>query len=440
MKTQIEEKIVCILKQNNYEVWYVGGAVRDFMLGLEPHDIDIVTNAKPEEILKAFEGKGFTTKLIGDSFPVVAIDGVEVATYRTEISTGPGHKDFEVAYAETLEEDLYRRDFTCGAMAMCPVGGDIIDMFGGVEDTKERIIRFVGDPYETIRQDPVRMLRAFRFAAKLGAEIEKETFEAIKAHRDMIKYVTMERIRLEIMKAMEADKPSIFFTLCQEAGILEYFLPSLASCWKHDHGKFHDEDVFEHCMFAGDAITYPCSLLRLTGFLHDVGKPKAFEIAGDGSFVGHERIGKDLLVKELTRLKFSTDEVLFITGLVKFHMTHFKDFSQKAARRLLARLSDKKVSLQHLLRLKMADRKGSLRKGKSYDVSFLKSIIGTICDVHVEPKTAFSVKDLAITGFDVMEIMQVKPGPIVGHVLKEIFELVLDDPELNEKHILRAIL
>lgn len=435
-----EEKIVKILHDAGFEVFFVGGFVRDTLLDIDPHDVDIVTNAKPEEILKAFKGKGFITKLIGDSFPVVSIDGVEVATYRTEISTGPGHKDFEVTYADTLEEDLYRRDFTCGAMAMCPVGGDIIDLFGGIEDTKKKVIRFVGNPYETIRQDPVRMLRAFRFAARFGAEIEKETFEAIKTHKDMIKYVTMERIRLEILKAMETSKPSIFFTLCQEVGILEYFLPSLASCWKHDHGKFHDEDVFEHCMFTGDAITYPCSLLRLTGYLHDVGKPIAFAKAGDGSFIEHERIGRDLLIKELTRLKFSTDEVLFITNLVRFHMTHFKDFSAKAARRLQSKLSVKKISIQHLLRLKMADRKGSLRKGTSYQVSFLKSIISTLAKVHAEPKTAFSIKDLAIDGNDVMRIMKVKPGPIVGQVLKEIFEIVLEHPEMNEKHILSAIL
>jgi tRNA nucleotidyltransferase/poly(A) polymerase len=398
-----------------------------------------VTSAKPEEILSLFKD-GFTTKLIGDSFPVVAVDGVEVATYRTEVSTGSGHKDFETAYAKTLREDLERRDFTMGAIAMCPVGGDVIDFFDGITDIETKTIRFVGDAYKRIQEDPVRMLRACRFAAKIDGKIEEKSFLAIKESKELIKHVTMERIRLEIIKAMETPKPSIFFTLCQEAGILEYFLPSLASCWKHDHGKFHDEDVFEHCMFAGDAITYPCGLLKLTGYLHDVGKPEAYKKAGDGSFVGHEKYGRDLLVVELGKLKFSTDEILFITNLVRFHMTHFKDFTTKAARRLLARLSTRKISIQHLLRLKMADRKGALRKGTSYQVSFLKSIIATLAEVYTEPRAAFSIKDLAIDGHDVMEIMMVKPGPIVGQVLKEIFEIVLEHPELNEKHTLRAIL
>jgi hypothetical protein len=156
--------------------------------------------------------------------------------------------------------------------------------------------------------------------------------------------------------------------------------------------------------------------------------------------VGHEKYGRDLLVVELGKLKFSTDEILFITNLVRFHMTHFKDFTTKAARRLLARLSTRKISIQHLLRLKMADRKGALRKGTSYQVSFLKSIIATLAEVYTEPRAAFSIKDLAIDGHDVMEIMMVKPGPIVGQVLKEIFEIVLEHPELNEKHTLRAIL
>lgn len=434
-----EEKIVKILSDAGHEVFFVGGFVRDAFLGLEPHDIDIVTSATPEEIVPLFKDS-FCVKLIGDSFPVVAVDGIEVATYRKERSTGSGHKDFETSYAKTLVEDLERRDFTMGAIAMCPIGGDVIDIFDGIEDIKTKTIRFVGDAYERITEDPVRMLRACRFAAKIDGRIDEISFTAIKESKHLIKHVSFERIRLEIMKAMETPKPSIFFTLCQEAELLEYFLPSLASCWKHDHGKFHDEDVFEHCMFSGDAITYPCGLLKLTGYLHDVGKPLAYKKAGDGSFVGHEKYGRDLLVKELGRLKFSTDEILFITNLVRFHMTHFKDFTPRAARKLIARLSAKKISIQHLLRLKMADRKGSLRKGNSYQVSFLKMIIGTLADTFTDPKAAFSIKDLAIDGHDVMEIMKVKPGPIVGQVLKEIFEIVLEHPELNEKHILKAIL
>jgi tRNA nucleotidyltransferase/poly(A) polymerase len=435
-----EEKIIEKLKNANFEVYIVGGFVRDSLLGLDPHDVDIVTNATPDEIVPLFKD-GFNVKLIGDSFPVVSINGVEVATYRTEISTGLGHKDFEVAYAKSLQEDLERRDFTIGAMCMCPVGGDIIDIFDGVTDLENKVIRFVGNPFDRINQDPVRMLRAFRFAARFDATIDPASFEAIKASKHLIKHVTMERIRLEIMKAMETEKPSVFFTLCQEAGLLEYFLPSLASCYKHEHGKFHEEDVFEHSMMAGDSVNYPCPLLKLTAYLHDVGKPKAFAVAGDGSFIGHEKIGRDLLVKELARLKFSTDEILFVSNLVRFHMTHFKDFTPRAARKLLSRLTAKNVSFEHLLRLKMADRRGNVRKGNtSYNISFLKFIINTICDVHVEPKTAFSIKDLAIDGNDVMEIMKVSPGPIVGQVLKEIFEIVLEHPELNEKHILRTIL
>jgi tRNA nucleotidyltransferase/poly(A) polymerase len=285
------------------------------------------------------------------------------------------------------------------------------------------------------------MLRAARFAAKIDGKIEEKSFLAIKENKELIKTIPMERIRLETLKAMETPKPSVFFTICQEAGILEYFFPSLASCWKHEHGRFHEEDIFEHCMMTGDALTYPCVLLRLTAYLHDVGKPLAWKRNGDGSFVNHEKIGRDLLVEELNNLRFSTEEILFVTKIVKLHMSQLQNLTPKAARKLLARLTKDGVASENLIRLKIADFKGARRLTLSpLKISQVKNIIKSIVSVVSEPNAAFSIKDLAIDGEDVMKMLNVKPGPIVGQVLKELFEIVLEHPELNEKHILKAIL
>jgi tRNA nucleotidyltransferase (CCA-adding enzyme) len=434
-----EEKIIEVLKNAGFEVFIVGGFVRDTLLGIEPHDVDIVTNATPDEIVPLFE-ENFTTKLIGDNFPVVSVNGIEVATYRTEISTGHGHKDFEVAYAKTLIEDLERRDFTIGAMCMCPVGGDIIDMFDGITDLENKVIRFVGNPFDRINQDPVRMLRAFRFAARFDATVEEESFEAIKASKHLIKHVTMERIRLEIMKAMETEKPSVFFTLCQEAGLLEYFLPSLAACWKHEHGRFHLEDIFEHNMLTGDALTFPCPLLRLTAYLHDVGKPIAWVSNADGSFVGHEKFGRDVLIKELGDLRFSTAEILFVTRLVRLHMSQLQNLTRKAANKLMARLIKDGVSPENLIRLKIADLKGATRLTlESFTISQVKNIVAGMTSPFSD-KAAFSLKDLAIDGKIVMEKLNIKPGPLVGEILHELFEIVMEVPEWNTREILTAIL
>jgi tRNA nucleotidyltransferase (CCA-adding enzyme) len=440
----IEEKIIERLIEKNFQVFISGGFVRDHLLGIDNEDIDIVTNAKPHEIISLFE-KDFDVVHIGNNFPVVSVAGIEVATFRNESSFGTGTRDFNVTFADTVEEDVARRDLTINAMVMCPFVGDVIDFFGGLEDLKNKIIRFVGNPDERIKEDAVRIIRAARFAAKIGGKIEINSLRAMKKNKDLIDTVPSERIRTELLKVMKVDKPSLFFRTLNQVGVLKKILPSLARTVGHDGGIHHKEDIFTHNMMVGDAIGNRCQLLRLAAFLHDIGKPPAMvknKKRGFANFSGHDKIGADIAKEDLLKLRFSTDEVNFITGLIKHHMGDLMDLQPKTARKLFVRLKNDSVNFFDLLRLRVADTKGNMRNlGKKMPVSELKRFFNTFETVHAAKEEAvFSLKDLKIDGNDIMNILKIKPSPLVGEILRELFNIVVEFPEINEPHILKALL
>jgi tRNA nucleotidyltransferase (CCA-adding enzyme) len=435
MRAQILAKM---LEKRGFNVFYVGGFVRDNMLGLAANDVDLVTNARPEQVEEVFR-PNHNVKTVGKSFGVVLVDGVEIATFRTDSYGGLDAKNCKVTYADTIEEDLSRRDFTVNAMAM-DLRGNIVDPFGGQSDLEDRVIRFVGNASDRIVEDPNRMLRACRFVAQLDGFLVQKTRYPImnKVRMGYLDYVSPERIRLEILKAMKTRVPSKFFHALDECGILKEILPSLFKCRYHTGGNYHPEDVFTHSMFTGDAISARCPLTRLAGYLHDVGKPATYNHE-TGQFLEHEKVGADLVRDELTALKFSNEEIRVVTGLVKMHMRTATVLTDKGVRRLLRKLQANGVHYRDYLRLFLADRNSNLGLPKM-SIDNVRQMVNTVEDQMSVEMGVTKVKDLAVNGHDVMRINGFPPGPRVGQILEHLLTVVVDDPNLNTRENLENIL
>ena len=431
-------EIVQHLREGGFQAFFVGGAVRDTLLKIPYSDIDIATNAKPDQVLKLF--KENKAKQTGKSFGVVRVGGIEVSTFRTDSYLGLRDKDVEIKFSDTIEEDLQRRDFTINAMAMCPTTGETIDPLGGKDDLENKIIRFTHNPEHRIFEDPNRIIRACRFRAKINGEFEKETKEALIQYADYVnKYVDKERIRFEILKAMSIPNASLFFKSLHEIGALIYILPSLENCFEFPGGWWHNEDVFTHAMAVGDAIDPRFKYLKLVGYVHDVGKPISAFINkyDDFSFKGHDRDGAKVLSCELRKLKFSNWEIKYINDVVRLHMHLIEErMKPKAVRRYLIKLRDCHIDYRDMVRLRIADKKGN-SKDKNYTLKEIQTIIGVIRK-EVDQKS--DRLELKISGKDIMRIIGIPQGKEVGKVKRYLEEIVVDDPSVNTPEKLKEVL
>jgi len=430
--------IVKTLQSNGFEAYFVGGYVRDRLLGLTTYDVDITSSAHPDEIIRLFPND--KVDLVGKSFGVVLINGIEIATYRKDKYLGLSDKNV-VIEPGTLYEDASRRDFTFNSLYFNPITGETLDFFDGKEDLNKKVVRFVGESSERIFEDPNRIIRACRFVSTLDGSFAKDTFEELQRRADYVgSMVAPERIRQEILKAMRTKKASRFFVALHDIGALKYIFPSLEACYGVDGGKHHGEGVFEHNMLAGDYISPRFPRLKLSCYLHDCGKyimkrenPKT----GEDWFEGHAEKGSELLQGELKDLTFSNDEISTITGLVKHHMRVNFGMGGKAVRRLLKDLQDEGgLSWRDLLKVRAADRFANLGKDNYGSLDF-REMIGKFWRETKNPKhVSLSVKSLALNGNDVMEVLGLKPSPKVGEVLDNLLEIVLDDPTKNTTPIL----
>lgn len=431
-------EIIKRLCDDNHDTYLVGGGIRDMLSGSEPQDFDVVTAATPETIEDLFTD--CDVKIVGKSFGVVLVNGFEVATFRHDRHNGIGDKNCTVHFASSIQEDLSRRDFTVNAMAYCELTGEIVDLHNGRSDLQYRIIRFVGDPVQRIKEDPNRIIRACRFLAKLEGEFDFETRAALQESGHYVRdHVAPERIRIEILKAMELEKPSLFFAALYSIDVLKYIFPAMASCVEHTHGEHHLEDIFVHMMLAGDAIGREDPILRLATYLHDVGKPIAYERRGDGTFIQHDTIGVDILDKELATLKFSNTEIERITNLVSVHMASINGISDKGMRRFLKKLSDRNLSFEDFLKLHIADRDAN-RKKQPYTCEEIASLRGAVGRVK-NSKVPFNVNSLAISGGELIAELNIIPGPLVGELQRYLLDQVLEqgmEINLRESLLIQA--
>jgi tRNA nucleotidyltransferase (CCA-adding enzyme) len=436
-------KILTKLQDLGYETYFVGGCVRDMILDIPYKDIDIATSAEPDELIKIFKDQEIKT--FGKSFLVTFINGIEVATFRTDKYNGLNDKNVQIEISKSAEEDVKRRDFTINSLLYDPITKKVIDYVNGQEDLKRKIIRFNGDPKLRIWEDPNRIIRACRFVAKINGDFEDKTYEALVDYSDYVEtMISPERIRLEILKAMEIKKASIFFRALYDIGALEYIFPSLDRSYLHTGGPYHIEDVFDHCMMAGDHASTRDPLIKLAAYLHDIGKPISSRInphTNDIWFEGHEETGKEAAIKELENLRFSNEEINIISNLIYLHMRISHERLQpKSIRRTLKMLNDFDIPHQKLLRVSICDKMGGLKSQQHYrlrDVYQLAKSFRTEVN-RKDPANQFS--DLKVNGIDIMEATGLLPGKEVGDVLKYLLNLVIDNPELNEKEkLLRLV-
>ncbi|MDP2696209.1 MAG: HD domain-containing protein [bacterium] len=441
-----------------FEPYLVGGCLRDLVIGAmsgvgaKPKDWDITTNAKPEEILKIFPDSVYENQFgtvgvkTGSDDPTLAL--VEVTTFRLEGKyTDKRHPD-EITFAETVEEDLSRRDFTINAMAYEISTGQrrakgLIDPFGGKEDLEKGIIRSVGNAAERFEEDALRLMRAIRFAARFGFDIEDQTSAAIKEKAGLLEFIAKERIADEFNKILMTDNAAEAIRRMEELGLLKYVLPELCEGVDMEQNKHHKFSVFEHNVRALEYATdqkFPLTL-RLASLLHDVGKPRSRQWRddprgektqdgkkGDWTFYQHQYIGERIVAQTLGRLKYPRKMIEDIALLVREHMFVYDPemVTPRGVRRLVSRVGSDNVD--DLLRLREADRIGSgVPKAQPYRLRALKAEIEKAKQEPIHPKM------LAIKGGDVIEALAIEPGPKVGQILAILLDAVLDNPDLNDK-------
>ena len=429
------------LESAGFEAYLVGGCVRDLLLGHEPKDWDITTNAKPEEIQKIFLDSvyenNFGTVGIKTNSDNPKLKIVEVTTFRQEGKyTDKRHPD-EIKFAETIEEDLSRRDFTVNALAM-NLGHQersaVIDPYGGQNDLKNKIIRAVGNPEERFQEDALRLMRAVRFMAQLGFGIEEQTEAAVKKHAGILEFVSKERVRDELSKLLSAEKAADGIRKMQELGLLKLVLPELEEGVGMGQNKHHIYTVFEHNLKSLEYAAkngFPLEL-RLASLLHDVGKPRSKRGDGpDSTFYGHQVIGERMVLSMLDRLRFSKAMIEKIALLVREHMFVYDPdtMTDAGARRLLRRVGEENINDLFLLR--EADRIGSgVPKAQPYRLRHLKFRIEKVS------KDPISAKMLKVNGEDIMRVLGIEPSARIGFVLAILLEEVLDDPLVNVKEVL----
>lgn len=428
--------VLARFKEAGFDAFVVGGSVRDLLLGKPPKDWDITTDATPEQMMRTFPRTVPTGVKHGTVTILTAGRAVEATTYRVEAGYSDHRRPDQVKFVSDLRDDLARRDFTINAMALA-ANGRLVDHFGGLRDLEDRIIRAVGDPAERFEEDALRMLRAVRFAAQLGFDIEPATRAAIKPLAATLRHVSAERIRDEFAKAITSPNPVDALEALRETGLLAEFLPELLEGYGMEQNRHHRFTVWEHNLFAMASVP-PQLHLRLAALLHDVGKPRSLSTDGKGDrhFFNHEIIGADIAYRLLKRLRFDNATTLKATHLIRHHMTlHLnRDMKDSAIRRLINRVGLE--SMDDLIRLREADRAASGKKPGPVSAGTLELL--RRIDRILKEDAAFSLKDMAVGGNDIMAATGIKPGPLVGKVLARLFEEVLDDPSLNDRDRLLA--
>ena len=438
MKINIPKDVNYIINnfyKNSYEAYMVGGCVRDSLLGVEPKDYDITTSAKPEETISLFEKTIPTGLKHGTITVIINSTPYEVTTFRTEGTYLDNRRPSSVDFVTDIKEDLSRRDFTINALAYNENTG-LIDYFNGVDDIKNKIIRCVGDPDKRFKEDALRMLRAIRFSCQLTFDIEEGTLKAIKDNYKLIENISFERIRDEICKILISPNPSRGLELLKDTNLLELILPEINSLVDFSPKcTNHNRNVFTHTLRVIDN-TENDLLLRLSALFHDVGKLNTLTPFNNGlfyGFPGHSIEGAIMSKRILSKLKFDNNTIKIVSKLIEHHLVLNVDtmLTKYEVKKLLNDVGKNNISL--LFKLQRADI-NSLDNPKIFldKVNYTEKLTNEILENN-EPLT---IKDLDISGEDLISNLGLKPGKIIGDTLNYILDKVLEDPNLNSKEIL----
>jgi len=432
------------LENKGFEAFPVGGCVRDLLLGLTPKDWDITTNARPEEIISLFpktfyENSYGTVGVVFENPSNENVRLIEVTPYRLEGKYDDYRHPSEVLFAKEIADDLKRRDFTVNAIAIRLSDGaikDIIDLYGGFKDIKDRTIRTVGSPIERFTEDALRMLRAVRLATQLGFTLNIETKKAIQSHNELLKHVSFERIRDEFTKTLMTDNPKDGIEMMHELGLLKHFIPELEQSIGVKQPQAHAYEVWEHLLrslqHAADK-NWPLEI-RLAALFHDISKPKTAGFSHEThqiTFYGHEVVGSRETKKIMERLRFPVKTTEKVVKLVRWHM-FFSDpekITLSAVRRMVINVG--RENIWDLMNLRICDRIGTGRpKENPYRFRKYQAMIEEAL------RDPISVSMLKIDGGELIKTLGIAPGPKIGAILHALLEEVLEDPKLNTKEYL----
>lgn len=426
MLPQEVKNVLLRLESAGYAAYAVGGCVRDTLRGVTPHDYDITTAARPEAVLSLFEGYAIPTGLQHGTVTVrMAGESFEVTTFRADGPYTDHRRPDSVAFSESLEEDLQRRDFTVNAMAM-DVRGQVYDFHGGEADLRAGILRCVGDAEQRFNEDALRILRCLRFASVLGFAIEPKTAAAVENCAPLLRHIAAERIREEMTKLLCGEKATEI--LLRHPAVFAVFLPEILPCVGFDQQNVHHlYDVWQHTAHAvGNAPQDP--LLRWTLLLHDLGKPECFTVdeAGQGHFYGHDDLGAQLAADIAQRLRFDKKSGERMALLIQRHMRQIEP-TDKAVGRVLRQLGEE--ALRQLLAVKRADA-SACHPDFAWQTGHLDEV-EAVLDRLLTKDTCFTLRDLAIDGHDLMALgLQ---GSAIGQALNAALDAVVEGELPNER-------
>lgn len=428
------------LRDAGHEAYLVGGCVRDLIIGLEPKDWDITTNATPEQIQAVFPDSFYENEYgtvgVKTGSDDARLSIVEVTPYRIESGYSDKRRPDKVQFGTSLPEDLARRDFTVNAIALDESSGKTTDPYGGLKDIKDKIIRAVGKPQDRFNEDALRMLRAIRLVAELGFGIDGETANAISKNSKHLSHISHERIRDEFTRILLSDQPMNALILAQQLGLLEFIASDLIRGIGVEQNQAHSYDVFEHNLrtmqhAADKKWNFD---IRLAGLYHDISKPETrrwSDEKNDWTFHGHDVVGSRVTKKALEDMRFSRETIEKVVKLVRWHM-FFSDpevVTLSAVRRMIKNVGEENI--WDLLNLRICDRIGTGRpKEQPFRFRKYKAM------VEQALRDPISVGMLKIDGNRIMSKFHVNPGPAIGYALHALLEEVLNDPKLNTSEYL----
>lgn len=423
--------IIQELEKCGHEAYMVGGCVRDSVLGRKPHDYDICTSATPDEILKAFPDEEIIPTGLQHGTVTILInkEPFEVTTYRIDGDYSDNRRPDNVTFTKNLVEDLRRRDFTINAMAYNPKTG-LIDPFNGMEDIKYKKIRCVGSAEDRFNEDALRILRAIRFEAQLGFAGLPETMFEIERQYDRLKNISIERINSEFCKIVASEQFCVELVLYPN--VFSLFIPELKDLIGfQQNNPYHAYDVFNHTVHAIEKCESDDLVVRLAVFFHDFGKPHSYQDGEDGirHFKGHGKVSAEITDSIMKRLRFDNETRNNVVELVYYHDATF-EVENKYVKRWLNKIGEKQF--RRLLEIRKADIKG---QKPDYEESRIEKVnnIENILEEILSEKSCFSLKDLAVNGNDVKEVMKLKEGKDIGYWLNEILKRVIDGELENNK-------
>lgn len=421
--------IIDTFYNNGFEAFLVGGCIRDYLLNKTPKDYDIATSATPDQTISLFEKTIPTGLQHGTVTVVIENENFEVTTYRTESEYIDNRHPEKVEFVKNIKEDLSRRDFTINAFAYNHKKG-LLDFFEGKSDLKNKIIRAVGNSDIRFNEDALRMLRAIRFSSQLDFDIAKDTLSNIEKNNLLINNISFERIRDEISKILISNNPRKGLILLKNTELLTNIIPEFKDTFSFDQkNPHHFEDVFEHSLSVVEK-TPSILTVRLAALLHDIGKPSCFNLdeKGIGHFYGHNTKSEEISRKILNRLRFDNKTIKETLKLIREHMNVLDNPNNSNIKRLITRVG--LDSIENLYSLQEAD----ILSLKDPSVATHKIVkMREVTNNILIAKEPLSLKDLAITGNDLINELELSKGKIIGDVLKKLFNIILDYPDLNNK-------